>query len=172
MSASLRNTRRLLTATALAAVIAALMCTVALASPRAHRSADTDGWYRYAVSLTRSSHDGWYRSALAYTAAQKVQASAPVSDVESSLQAARQARIQASIPVSDVESSLQAARQARTQASAPISGVINASAPSTSDGSSFSWTAAGIGAAATLTATFLALAGRVALNRRRRPLAF
>ena len=175
MSRSFTHIRRLLTACTLAGAIAAIVAAQALASVSA--GPDTDGWYLYALSYTKSQqaqnatpvsdvsnslhvarleasstpqlrHDVWYTYAVSLTQAQQAQNATPVSDVSSSRQVAR---------LNGSSSGSQAVRIAQPR-----------EAVTTSSPGFFDWTSAGIGAGGAVALVLLMLAGTLALRRRGR----
>lgn len=146
-----------------------LALTAAFAAPAAAAAADgqgstsSDALSRYLTNRP-SAGDAVDRYLFTQHQTTNMSAAQPVSDVLNSLQVGRATRVAGEAPISDVANSLMVTRSARNAAkeSTPSSAVL------ASDYSSFNWSDATIGAAATL--GFVLLAGAAALvNLRRRP---
>jgi hypothetical protein len=146
-----------------------LALTAAFAAPAAATAADgqgstsTDALSRYLTNRP-STGDAVDRYLSTQHQTTNVLAAQPVSDVMNSLQVARGTRVAGEAPISDTANSLMVARSARTAAeqSTPSSAAL------ASDYSSFNWSDATIGAAATLGFVLLAAAAAL-VNIRRRP---
>ena len=161
MSRSFTHIRRLLTACTLAGAIAAIVAAQALASVSA--GPDTDGWYLYALSYTKS---------------QQAQNATPVSDVSNSLHVARLEASSTPQLRHDVwytyGVSLTQAQQAQNGLHGSSSGsqAVRIAQPreavTTSSPGFFDWTSAGIGAGGAVALVLLMLAGTLALRRRGR----
>jgi hypothetical protein len=161
MSRSFTHIRRLLTACTLAGAIAAIVAAQALASVSA--GPDTDGWYLYALSYTKS---------------QQAQNATPVSDVSNSLHVARLEASSTPQLRHDVwytyGVSLTQAQQAQNGLHGSSSGsqAVRIAQPresvTTSSRGFFDWTSAGIGAGGAVALVLLMLAGTLALRRRGR----
>jgi len=161
MSRSFTHIRRLLTACTLAGAIAAIVAAQALASVSA--GPDTDGWYLYALSYTKS---------------QQAQNATPVSDVSNSLHVARLEASSTPQLRHDVwytyGVSLTQAQQAQNGLHGSSSGsqAVRIAQPreavTTPSPGFFDWTSAGIGAGGAVALVLLMLAGTLALRRRGR----